>query len=77
MTLGLVMARRYVLLRLFADHSKIVVRWLIGCDTIAMFVGCQVLVPGSHKAVFEHPGHREHGGGMITDGALVEAAEEM
>jgi hypothetical protein len=52
-------------------------RWLLGCDSIATFSACQVLVPGSHKAVFEHPGHLEHGGGMTTDGALVEAGEEM
>jgi hypothetical protein len=72
------MVRRYDLLQCFAGFGGSVrMRWLLGCDSIATFSGCQVLVPGSHKAVFEHPGHLEHGGGMTTDGALVEAGEEM
>lgn len=29
------------------------------------------------QAVFEHPGHLEQGGGMVAEGSLVEAAEEM
>ena len=27
--------------------------------------------------MFEHPGHLEQGGGMVAEGSLVEAAEEM
>eukprot|EP01045_Picozoa_sp_COSAG04_P017401 COSAG04_NODE_1537_length_6425_cov_2.244546_6_plen_75_part_00 len=40
-------------------------------------VVCSSCGQGSHKAVFEHPGHLEQGGGMVAEGSLVEAAEEM
>ena len=39
--------------------------------------GKTFLSAGSHKALFEHPSHREHGGSMTTEGSLVEGAEEM
>ena len=51
----------------------------LGCflSISSLNVVCSSCGQGSHKAVFEHPGHLEQGGGMVAEGSLVEAAEEM
>ena len=59
------------------EWSCTLVSIILALSDIGPGDGATVLVPGSHKSVFEHPGHTALGGGMVAEGSLVRGAKEM
>ena len=46
---------------------------IVALEDIGPGDGATVLLPGSHKSMISHPGQQQ----MVTEGSLVEGAEEM